>query len=403
MTRTTRKRLVVWGTIGAVVLAALIFALRPQPIPVDLAKATRGPLVVTLDHEGMTRVRDRFVISAPVAGRVLRIELEPGDPVVAGKTVLARFLPAAPVPLDVRTRREAQARVKAAQAALERARAERERLAAERDLAQSEWERARRLAAEGVIAEQERDRLETAAKAAVRVLEAADAAVEAALHELEAANASLVEPASAGKARENLPGALTLTSPIDGVVLRRLRESEAVVAAGEPLVEVGDPGDLEVIADYLSTDAVAMKPGMKVLITRWGGDEPLRGRLRRVEPAGFMKVSALGVEEQRVWVVVDFENPEDAKALGDGYRVETRVVVWESEDVLRVPVSAIFRQDAEWAVYKVENGRAVLRVVRIGERNDTSVAIEEGLSAGDTVILHPPDTVADGLPIVARE
>ncbi|MFB3855143.1 MAG: efflux RND transporter periplasmic adaptor subunit [Vicinamibacterales bacterium] len=400
MTRTTRKRLAVWGTVGVFLLLALVLALMPQPIPVDFGEATKGPLQVTLDHEGMTRVRDRFVVSAPVAGRVLRIELEPGDPVSAGRTVLARFLPAAPVPLDERTRREAQARVQAARAALERARAERARQAAERDLAESEWERGKRLAEQGVIAEQERDRLETASRAAGRLLEAADAAVEAALHDLEAANAALLEPASAAPGSPS--GALTLTSPIDGVVLRRVRESEAVVQPGEPLVEVGNPNDLEIVADYLSTDAVRIRPGMPVLVEQWGGGRTLRARVRRVEPAGFMKISALGVEEQRVWVVIDFENPEDAKALGDAYRVETRVVVWEQPDVLQVPTSAVFRQEGQWAAYAVENGRAVLRRVRIGERNSTAVAIEEGLSANDRVILHPPDTVTDGVQVTAR-
>ena len=401
MTKTTRKRILLWGTIGFGLLVVLALAIRPKPVASDFGRVDRGPLTVTLDHEGVTRVRDRFVVSAPVSGRVLRIELEPGDAVVAGVTVLARFLPASPVPIDARTRAESRARVRVAQAALERARAERARAAAEFDLAEVEWSRVRRLAEEGVASKQERDAAEGAAKVRARGVEAADAAAAAALHDLEAANAALIEPVAPGSPGA---GALALRSPIDGVVLRRLRESEAVVGAGEPLLEVADPSGLEIVADYLSTDAVRMRPGLPVLVEQWGGARPLRGRVRRVEPSGFMKVSALGVEEQRVWVVIDITDPYDQwKALGDGYRVETRVVIWEQADALRVPTSALFRHGTGWAVFVVDGGVARLRPVGIGERNGTAASVTAGLAAGASVVLHPPAAVADGVKVVLRQ
>jgi HlyD family secretion protein len=253
-----------------------------------------------------------------------------------------------------------------------------------------------------MITEQERARLDTAARATETMLEAADAAVQAAIHDLEAASAALLGPASTAGEPASSSRALVLTSPIDGVVLRRLRESEAVVPAGEPLLEIGDPDGIEVIADYLSTDAVRIRPGMPVLIEHWGGEGTLPGRVRRVDPAGFMKISALGVEEQRVWVVIDFERAEDRRRLGDGYRVETRVVIWDQPDVLQVPTGAIFRDRERWAVYVADRGVARLRHVDIGERTGTAAAITGGLSAGDRVIVHPPDAVADGVRVVTR-
>ena len=404
MTKTTRKRLIIWSVTALILLVVLSVALRPQPVPVDLGQVSEGALEVTLDHEGVTRVRDRFAVSAPVQGRVLRIELEPGDPVVAGKTVLARFLPAAPVPLDARLRAESRARVKVAQAALERARAERAQVQSEQEFAQADWTRARALADGGILSLQERDRAESAVHTGAKAVEAAEAAVQAALHDLEAANAAMVEPvAPSGDGPPSPAGTLALRSPVDGVVLRRLRESEAVVAPGEPLLEVADPGALEVIADYLSSDAVRIRPGMPVRLEQWGGEKPIHGRVRRVEPAGFMKVSALGVEEQRVWVVIDLIDPREAwLALGDGYRVQTRVVVWRQDRVLTVPTGALFRQGDAWAVFVGEAGRARLRRVEIGERNGIAAEVRNGLVAGDRVVRHPPDTVTDGTRVIER-
>ena len=358
--------------------------------------------MVTLDHEGRTRAKDIFVISAPLPGHVLRIEHEPGDPVVVGETVLATFVPATAVMLDARTRAESAAKVEAAAAALARARAERERARAEVDFALTDSERQRELAAQGVVSSTDLDFATKTARAMGDLLAAAEASVSAAVHELEAANAVLLDPvdeASTGAA----PTTLELRSPVDGVVLRRLRESSAVVVQGEPLLEVADSADLEIIADFLSKDAVQMRAGMPVMIERWGGESALMGRVRRVEPAGFMKISALGVEEQRVWVVIDIEDgPENRRGLGDDYRVEARVVVWQNDEALNLPTAALFRDGARWAVFTADGGKARLRQVEIGYRNGLDAQVLEGLSEGEVVLIHPPDSVIDGARIEQR-
>ena len=398
------KRLLKLGKFlaGAVLLTALlVMAFWPKPAAVDLVRAERGALQVTLDEEGETRVHRRFVVSAPVAGRVDRIELEPGNPVVRGRTVVARFSPADPAPLDARSRAEAEATVKAAEAAVGRARAERERAAAEDRLAQSELGRTRALVEKQVAARQTLESAESQARTAEEVLRAADFAVAGAEYELAVARARLLSGSSA--AGETRPP-IVLLAPIDGVVLKRLRESEAIVPPGEPLLELGDPRQLEVVADFLSTDAVRIHPGDPVRIERWGGEGELHGRVRRVEPSGFMKVSALGVEEQRVNVIIDFADPFEAwKRLGDGYRVEVRVVVWQADSVLKIPTSSLFRRGDGWAVFAAENGRARLRPVDVGERNGAEAEVLAGLSEGEAVVIHPSDTLQDGGRVTVRQ
>jgi HlyD family secretion protein len=394
------RRWIAWGVGGAFVVALVALMLAPEAVPVDLSRVTRAALQVTLDHEGKTQVHDRFMISAPVDGRVLRIELRPGDPVEAGRTALAAFAPAAPVPLDARSRAEARARVAAARATYSRARAARDEAEAEARLARSELERRRRLAEQGIVARSDLDAAEADAGARDAALEAAEAAANAARHDLEAAQASLLEPRAGARAGGVV---LTLRSPVSGVVLRRLRESEAVVPTGEPLIEVADTSYLEIVSDYLSTDAVKMRPGMRVLVVRWGGDAPLPGRVRRVEPSGFLKISALGVEEQRVNVVIDFDDREAAsRLLGDGYRVETEVVTWEGESVLQVPTSALFRKGDDWAVFRFDGGRARLTTVRIGHRSDLAAEVEGGLREGQQVVEHPSEDVSDGARVTPR-
>jgi HlyD family secretion protein len=397
----TVRRWALWGGLAAVAVIALVLALRTAPVEVDVAPVVRGRLAVTIDEEGETRVRERYVVSAPVAGRLRRIELEPGDPVQAEKTAVATFVPSDPALLDLRARGEVEARVGAARAAEQRARAESDRARAQLELARSEHTRIRRLAEGGVASQEDLDRAKQNLESAQSTLAAAERAAAGALHELRAAQARALEVQSGqGGARlENL----TLRSPIDGVVLRRLRESEAVVPAGEPLLEVGDPADLEIVADYLSADAVAMRPGMPVEIERWGGQRPLSGRVRRVEPGGFLKISALGVEEQRVNVIIEFEDPRAAwAALGDGYRVEVRVVTWEGSDVIKVPGSALFRQGNGWAVFLVRGRRAELRPVEVGHRGELEAEIRSGLARGDTVIVHPPDELEPGAKVKPR-
>jgi HlyD family secretion protein len=383
---------------GILLFAALLaMAFWPKPAAVELSRAETGSMEVTIDEEGATRTRERFVISAPVAGRVERITLEPGDPVVRGKTIVASFQPADPTPLDERSRTEAEAGVKAAEAAIGRAHAQRDGAAAMEQFAKSELDRTRALVEKQVAARQLLDSAENQVRTAAETLRAADFAVASAEHELAVAQARLL----AGS-REPGAGAepITLRAPIDGVVLKRLRQSEAMVIPGEPLLELGDPRRLEVVADFLSTDAVRIHPGDPVRIERWGGEGALRGAVRRIEPSGFMKVSALGVEEQRVNVIVDFEDPAEAwKRLGDGYRVEVRVIVWKADRVLKIPTSSLFRRGDAWAVFTTENDRVQLRRVQVGMRNGSEAQVISGLADGEGVIIHPSDSLQEGVRI----
>lgn len=393
-------RILVWLVLAGVA-AAFYFAFQPKPQEADFATVVRGPLQVTLDEEGQTRVRDRYVVSAPLAGRVLRIDHEPGDEVRGGSTVLARFLPSNPSFLDTRTRAEAEARVKTSEASIERSRVELDRATAERDHAVSELARHESLHREGLLSD---DRMESArlrAETAREAVRGAESGVTVAEAELARARTSLIGASAMSPGEGSV---IALRSPISGVVLQRLRESEAVVPSGEPLLEIADPEKLEIVSDMLSTDAVRIGTGDPVLIEQWGGDRTLRGTVRRVEPFGFTKISALGVEEQRVNVIVDFDDVRDAwQALGDGYRVEIRVVVWERGDVLKVPTSSLFRDGERWAVYRVDElSMAELRIVEVGQRNAQEAQILDGLQAGDQVIAYPGDQVQEGIEVVAR-
>jgi len=397
--RKNGKRRWMWIVPALAVVALVVAALRPDPVEVDVATADRGPMRVTLDEEGETRVRDRYVISAPVSGRVLRIELEPGDPVLADDTVLATLQPAPPLLLDARTRAEAEARVEAADADLGLARAGLARAQAEFRYAESEFERINRLAEDQIVSQEMRDTLQLQVDTGREARTAAEFAVRTAEHNLAQARATLVRDADAGAGQKPI----TIRSPVEGVVLRRLRESSAVVGAGEPLIEVADPSRLEIVADFLSEDAVKIRPGATVLIERWGGDRPLSAVVRRVEPSGFTKISALGVEEQRVNVVIDFEDAREAwVALGDGYRVDARVVIWEAQEVLRVPTSSLFRSGSGWAVFTVSGGHARRTPIEIGWRNGLTAEVRSGLDGGERVVLYPSDAVADDTPVKER-
>jgi HlyD family secretion protein len=389
-----KRRHRIWIAVAiALAIAAFAWAFAPQPLPVEAAEVRRAAFEQTIDEDGKTRVRERYVISAPTSGRLARIRLDPGDAVLAGKPV-ARLTPTAPALLDARTVRELQERVGAAEAALRQARAEAARSVAAADQAQADLQRLRRLEAEGFVAAAAREQAELAARAQSRAAEAATAAVQAAEHNLAQARAALL------RARElpdgaSLAGELPVVSPITGRVLRVLQQSEAVVAIGTPLVEVADPDDLEIVVDVLSTDAIRIAPGAPVRID--AGGLALEGRVRRVEPGAFTKVSALGVEEQRVNVIVDFASPrEQWRRLGDGYRVDVRIVVLARPDAVVVPVAALFRGDGGWAAYVVDEGRARLRRVKLGARSALDAWIEEGLAPGERVIVYPSDSVADG-------
>lgn len=381
---------------------ALVYAFLPRPVPVAVLRVGAGPLRVTVDEDGRTRIRERHGISAPLAGQLRRIELKPGDAVRAGVTILATIDPVDPALLDARTRAQLEARVRAAEAQVGLAGPREERARAARDLAALDLGRMARLATQEAVARQDVDRARETARMAAEDLKAAEYARRIAGFELEQARAALLRSAPAPRPAE-CSGEFRLAAPVDGRVLRVRHEDAAVVAAGERLLEIGDPADLEAEIDVLSTDAVRIRPGAKVYFEHWGGDAPLEGRVRLVEPAGFLKISALGVEEQRVNVIADFTTPPVQRAaLGDAYRVEARIVVWEAERVLKVPVGALFRHEGAWTVFTVRAGRARLTRIEIGPGDGREMQLVRGLTEGEAVIVHPSDKVADGVRVRER-
>lgn len=398
------KRWLGIGILGAAIITALVFALRSPPVPVDMGRVTKGELIVTIDDEGETRVREKYVVSAPLGGRLLRITQDAGDPVEAGETVLARIQPSEPTFLDVRSQSEAQARLKAAQASLDLAFADLEKMKAERDFAQSELRRIEELAKSQTVSEASADRARMQFSAARAAVASAQAAVDVAEHQVESARASLISP------QGNIQGSVDarccvvdVRSPITGRVLRLLEESEAIVTAGTPLVEVGNPNDLEIVVDLLSSDAVKVQPGASAFITDWGGDYDLPAVVRRVEPFGFTKISALGVEEQRVNVILDFAEPNTMPdSLGHGFRVEARIEEWRAEDVVQIPEAALFRRGNRWAAFIVEDGRAREVSLEVGRSNGRQAQVLSGVTPGDTVVLYPGEKVQTGARLTQR-
>ncbi len=386
--------------VGAVILAVvlgIVWGYWPRAVPVEVAEVRRAPMQVTVDEEGRTRVRDRYVVSAPVPGYVRRIELDVGDSLDAGQTIV-EMEPLRSTVLDPRSRAEAEARVAAARSALAGARADVPAAEAEAEETKSEFERRERLGALERVSEEEVERASTRMRQAQASLRAARYAVEVARYDLDAANTAL--EFSAAQASGDPAETVIVRAPVPGSVLKLHTESEGVVAAGQPLIEIGDPSNLEVEVDVLSKDAVRIAPGTRVLLQRWGGDEDLEATVRTVEPTGFTKVSALGVEEQRVLVIADIVSPPERwQRLGDGYRVEAVFVVWSEPNVLSVPTSALFRDDGNWAVFAVRGGRATVARVEVGQNNGLEAQILSGLDAGDAVIVHPDDEVTDGVAV----
>lgn len=392
-------------TLAAMVVAGLLYAFYPEPVYVDLATIEHDSLLVTVDEDGKTRIREKYVVSTPLSGRVLRIDLDPGDTVVAGETMLAIVQPRDPELLDARAITQAEAQVRAAEASLRKVKPMLEQARLKQTQAERDLERYRKLIGSGGITREELEDIETLYHYAGEELRASRYAEEIAQFELEQAQAALVRsrPPKEG-AVDNANGwDFTIRSPIDGRVLRVFQESAAVVTAGTPLLELGDPTDLEAEIDVLSSDAVRVKPGAQVLLEHWGGDHTLEGRVRLVEPAGFTKISTLGVEEQRVNVIVDLIDPPSAREeLGDGFRVEARIVTASAKDVLCVPTSALFRAGDSWRAFKVEDGRAVRLSVEVGKQNGLHAEVLEGLAQGDQVILHPSDRVMQGTAVRSR-
>lgn len=375
-------------------LAAIVLALMPRPVAVDVGAASRGPMTVAVDELGRTRVKDRYVVSAPLGGVLGRIELLPGDTLATG-TVIARITPSAPPLYDARTRAELAARIDIARAGLLQARAAAERAAVADRFATDELARIQVLAERAALPRHDVERAEVERDSQRKLHESADFAVRAAEHQVVLAERSLARAQKTTQGEE-----LVIESPVKGRVLRVLRGDEGVVAPGTPLVEVGDPAALEVVAEVLTSDAVTITAGAPVTLDGWGG-ATLRGRVLRVEPSAITKVSALGLEEQRVLVVIEPVGP-GWERLGDGFRVEAHIEVWSGPSVLQVPASAVFRHGEQWAVFAVKGGKAHLAPVTLGRRAGRTVELTAGVEPGQPVILHPSDRVADGVSVRAR-
>jgi HlyD family secretion protein len=414
--------------IGVLLVVGIGYSFVPEPVEVDLATVERGTVQVTVDEDGKTRIREKYVVSTPLAGRLLRINMDPGDPVVAGDTLLATIEPRDPELLDARAVAQAEARVRAAEAAVKKTEPLLEQARIEQGNAETQLARIRE--AQVGFTEMEIEDAEARYRAASEGLRSAKYAQEIAEFELEQAQAALLRSLPRDNVKQggnsangdntgaaDLPNGesaagdeygaggwnFTIRAPISGRVLRVFQESSAVVTAGMSLLELGDPNDLEVEIDVLSSDAVKIEPGAKVMLEHWGGEHALHGRVRLVEPSGFTKISTLGVEEQRVNVIVDLVDPlEKRRTLGDGFRVEARIVVAEAQDVLKVPASALFRPPTGWALFRVVDGKAVETQVEVGHQNGLEAEIISGLDEGDRVIVHPSDQIADGVAVTAR-
>lgn len=386
---------------GALLAALIVVGLWPKPLPAEVAVVARGDLVVTVNEEGMTRVKNRYVIASPVAGQLRRIEWKAGAIVEAGKTVLAVLESGGANLLDTRSLAQAEARIRASEAAVAQAQAQRARAGASAKMQRDDFTRQQRLFASGASSRQEIDGAEMRATAAAQEERAAEFAGQIAEFELAQARAVLVRGRPAGLAAStNEP--LVITAPVSGRILRVLQESERLVPAGFPLVEIGDPTDLEARIEVLSRDGVAIRPGARVKLEQWGGLEPLNAQVRLVEPSAFTKISALGVEEQRVFVVVDLTDPLATRpTLGDNFRVEAKIETWSGQGILKVPAGALFQRGANWQTFVVEGKSAKLQNVTIGRSNGLETEIVAGLGEGRRIIVYPGDQITDGASIMA--
>lgn len=391
LAKNLRQGLLILGLLGAALAAVL--ALRPLPVTVDVARAIRAPLVVTIEETGQTRVKDRYLVSAPTLGRLARITLEPGDTVQEGQT-LAELSPSLSPLLDARTKSESEARLGAALSALSRAQAEQSRIQTARDQAARDLDKTKSLVASGALPTNDLEQAEFALRLRNDELASAQFAVKVASEEARMARAALD-----GRTRDGTAdGHIDVLSPISGKVLTVHQKSAAVVQPGTPLLDIADPTQLEAIVDLLTTDAVAIKPGMPVEILGWGGDRTLPGRVQEIEPAAFTKPSALGVDEQRVNVIIALGEPRDQWAmLGDGYHVEVRLILWQGENVNQLPLGAVFRHGGGWATFKVEEGKARLTPIVVGHRGETEIEVVSGIEPGEMVIVHPGDRVKEGV------
>jgi len=399
-----------WISIIAIILlaAAMAWAFWPRALLVDTGKVKIEPMTITIDEEGKTRVRNAYIVSTPVSGRLLRIEVTSGDQVEGGKTIIARMLPSNPAALDVRTREQARAIVAAAEAAVRVAQADLNKSKADAELANLDVERKRKLGKSGIISQAAVERAESAWRAADASLDQAKAGISMRQADLANARSRLINFTNQSTLSQNQNiaqnDAIPVTAPISGRILRILQESETTLPAGKPILEIGDiSNDLEIVAELLSSDAVKVSVGNRVIIRNWGGVKDLNGIVERVDPWGFTKFSALGVEEQRVHTIIRFDDsPQLRISLGHGFRVETQIVIWENSAALVVPSSALFRNNGSWVVFAIQNGTATLRKVEIDHNNGVQAQVLSGLSAGDEVILFPSSGLDEGTRVAKR-
>lgn len=382
------SKFVIWILVLLVVAAGLVLAFRPKPVPVQVATVTMGPLQQTVDEEGKTRMHDHFILAAGIAGKLRRIELHAGDAVRTGQIITWID----PTPIEPRQTAVLEARLASAQATQKQAEADVGAVQAENDQAAIELERTKKLFNQGIASQEAYDKAVNRAAAAVKQLDAAKSRMQAAVYQTAEAHAALTTQPDA---QASAP--MAVRSPIAGRVLKLLEQSERVVTPGTPIIDIGYTPRLEIVADFLTQDAVKISPSMDAIIDDWGGEKPLRARVRMVEPGAYTKVSALGVEEQRANVVLDFvDSPEN---LADAYRVEVRVVTWKSDSVLKIPSSALSRIGSDWAAFRVQNGRAQRTVLQLGHRGAFETEVLSGLKQGDVVILHPSTEINDAVSV----
>lgn len=402
MNRKSWRSRIIYALLSLAVLSIVAYAFIPAPVLVDVETVRRGNLEVTVEDDGKTRIKEKYIIASPLAGRLARVQLHAGDSVEAGKTVLTTLDPVAPSLLDVRSRAEAQARAKAAELTVKRAQAVLALAQEKSRFTHEEFDRAQALYERNSISHEERDRAENRWIVGREELRMADLSQQIAAYELQQAQAALlhVERASADELSDPDDWRIDIRSPISGQVLRVLQESATVVTTGTPLMEVGDPFDLEVVIDVLSSEAVKIREGNRALLDDWGGSKPLKAHVRRVEPSGFTKISALGIEEQRVNVILDFDDPSELRAgLADDFRVDARIIVAEARDVLKVPNAAIFRRGTTDFTFVVKGNSASICEIQLGQRGRLESEVKGGLAEGDLVVVYPSDKVGPGVKV----
>jgi HlyD family secretion protein len=395
MIRPNRSKLI-WTALAATLIGLIAYGLYPENVPVELVRPTRGVLEITIDDDGETRIREKYIVSTPVSGNMLRLQLHAGDCVKQDQTELAQIKPCDPSLLDARAHAEALARVRAAEAAVEQADALMDRSLESLELAGHHYDRAKELLKRAAASQADFDQAEHQQRIAKAEVRSAEFARSVAKHELEQSKAALVF--TSDEATTESPGMFQIHAPINGNILNVFHEDASFINAGTPLIELGDPQDMEIKIDVLSTDAVRIRPGNRVYIEHWGGEEVLQGTVRLVEPAAFLKISALGVEEKRVNVIVDFDDPwEQRQSLGDGFRVEARIVAQAtSSDTLKVPAGVLFRRGDSWRAFRVIDGVADEVLVKPGRSNGLETEVLSGISEDDELILHPTDSVENG-------